>query len=328
MKSLIKILFLTFLTACSFTSYTNAQEAKITASIDTTRMLIGDQINIVYELEHSKGLEFGFPVFKDTLLKNLEVLTVSQVDSQILDNNLVKLTQRVLVTSFDTGFYIIPSQYFVNLANQDSLKSEAFPLEVLTLELDTTKGITDIKLPYEIPLTFMEILPYIIVGLLLIGIVILLWYFLKKRKKKPAPPPRPKPVEPPHLWALRELDELAKLKLWQKGKAKLFHSRLSEIIRSYVEFRFDIRAMEQTTAEIIDAFKIADIVDYELLENLHQSMELSDLVKFAKWNPVPEENEKTMEMAYEFIYKTKRTIDLRKDSSQETSSIEKEVGDE
>lgn len=328
MKSYTKLLFFILLVLCSFPSKTSAQKAKISASIDTTRMLIGDQINIVYELEHQKGLDFGFPIFKDTLLKNLEVLRVSSIDSQSLENNLIKLTQRVLVTSFDTGFYIIPSQYFVNLANQDSLKSEAFPLEVLTLELDTSKGITDIKLPYDIPLTFMEILPYIIVGLLLIGIIILLLYFLKKRKEKPAPLPRPKPAEPPHLWALRELDELAKLKLWQKGKTKLFHSRLSEIIRSYVEFRFDIRAMEQTSSEIIDALKIAKVVDYELLENLHQSMELSDLVKFAKWNPIPEENEKTMEMAYEFIYKTKKTIDLRKENSKETNSVEKEVGDE
>jgi hypothetical protein len=301
-----------------------AQKASVRANIDSTRILIGDQVNILYELEHKAGQTYNFPIFKDTLVKNVEVLSISPVDSQVLESGRVKLTQRLLITSFDTGFYVIPSQYFVNEFEFDSVKSEALPLEVFTMEVDTTKGIADIKEPFEVPLTFMEILPYLIVGLLLIGIIILLWYFWRRRQTTPEEPVQVKPSIPAHIWALQELDELAKQKLWQKGKIKLFHSRLSEIIRSYIEFRFDIPAMEQITSEIVDSFTKAKILDQEVLDNLHHALELSDLVKFAKWDPLPEENEKNMEIAYEFVYKTKKVIDLRNESKKDSTEVIKE----
>lgn len=326
MKRLMQIFLpITILTVC-LTLNSHAQKPQVKTRIDTTRILIGDQVNILYELDVAERNHYLFPVFKDTLVKNLEILSVSPIDSQQLNSEITRLTQRILVTSFDTGFYVIPSLYFIDTAANDSLKSEALPLEVLTLEIDTAKGIADIKLPYEVPVTFWEVLPYIVVGLLLAGIMFLLWYLWKRKEKKPAVPIQPKPSEPPHIWALRELDKLAAQKLWQQGKIKLFHSRVSEILRSYIEFRYHIPAMEQITSEIIFALDAIDFPDKDLLENLHQSMEISDLVKFAKWDPLPEENEKAMEMAYEFVYKTKRVSNLR-ETSDEAEDITKRGGE-
>ncbi len=311
MNKTIYILSIAFATLFMATT-AKAQDATVKASIDTTRMLIGDQVNIMLAIEQDKKDQYIFPLLRDTIVKNVEILSVSQTDTQDLGEDRVLLRQRILVTSFDTGFYIIPPFYFSSLEGFDSLKSEALPLEVLTLEIDTTKGITDIKLPYDVPLTFMEILPYIIVGLLLIGIIILIWYIIRKRRQKPAVVPvRVKPAEPAHIWALRNLDTLAKEKIWQKGKTKLYYSRLSEILRFYLEFRFDIKAMEQTTAEIMTALDHHSGIPQEMSDNLNQSLEQSDLVKFAKWTPVPDENERSMEIAYEFVLKTKKTINLR-----------------
>lgn len=304
-----------------------AQKAGVRASIDSTRMLIGDQVNLVFELEVGANEQVEFPIFKDTLVKNLEVLSVSPVDSQPTGAGIKKLIQRVLVTSFDTGFYIIPSFYFFNTTKQESLRSEALPLEVLTLEVDTAQGIADIKPPYEVPLTFWDILPYILVALLLAGIGLGIWYILKRKKEKVLPEARPKPAEPAHVWALRELDKLAAQKIWQQGKVKLFHSRVSEILRGYIEFRYEIPALEQTTTEIIDSFLAIQFSDKDLLANLHQSMEISDLVKFAKWEPLPEENEKAIEMAYEFVYKTKKVINLREAGSDESPKPSEKGGE-
>ena len=322
MNKQIVILFFAF-TALFLTHPVSAQDSKVKASIDTTRILIGDQVNILLELEQNHADQYQFPVFRDTLLKNLEILSVSQIDTQEIDLNHSLLRQRILLTSFDTGFYVIPPFYFFDLEGLDSLKSNALPLEVLTMEIDTSKGIADIKLPYEVPITFMEILPYLVVALLLIGIAILFWYIRKKRNQNPiAEPVRVKPTEPAHIWALKNLDVLAKDKLWQKGKIKLYHSRLSEILRSYIEFRFDIGAMEQTTTEIMDSFREQQNESDELLESLHQSLELSDLVKFAKWKPLPDENERSMEIAYEFVFKTKLSINLRQSEEKEEQIME------
>jgi len=322
MNKLLYILTIAFVSLLT-SNKAIAQKPSVRSSIDTTRMLIGDQVNIMLELEQDKKDQYQFPFFRDTIVGNIEILSVSQIDTQELDQNRVLLRQRILVTSFDTGFYVIPPFYFPNSEEFDSLRSEALPLEVLTLEIDTTKGITDIKLPYDVPLSFLEILPYLIVALLLIGIFIIIWYIIRKRRQKPVLEPiRVKPAEPAHIWALKSLDNLVKEKLWQKGKIKLYHSRLSEILRYYLEFRFDIRAMEQTTAEIMTALDEQATVSEDLTNSLHQSLEQSDLVKFAKWNPLPDENERSMEIAYEFVLKTKKTVDLR--TSGEKSDIEEE----
>lgn len=322
MKKILYILIFAFGTIF-IANPVSAQKPVVKISIDTTRILIGDQVNILLELEQNKKDKYQFPFIKDTIITNLEILSLSQIDTQELDQDRILLRQRILITSFDTGFYVIPRFYFPNLEGFDSLRSEALPLEVLTLEIDTTKGITDIKLPYDVPVTFMEVLPYLIVGILLIGIIIAIWYMLRKRKHKPAEEPiHVKPVEPAHLWALRNLDSLAQEKLWQKGKIKLYHSRLSEILRYYIEYRFDIRAMEQITSEIMTAFEKQASLSEDIYDSLHQSLEQSDLVKFAKWNPLPDENERSMETAYEFILKTKKTVNLRESGEDQDKEQE------
>ena len=302
------------------------QEVTVKSSIDTTQILIGDQVNILLEIDQPKEKNLAFPVFKDTLVKMLEVLNVSGIDTVQANDGRIQLRQRLLVTSFDTGFYIIPSFYFVDQETRDSFRTEALPLEVFTLEIDTTKGITDIKLPYDVPLTFLDILPYIIVGLLLIGLIILILYIRHKRKQKPEPVAvRVKPAEPAHLWALRSLDALVNEKLWQKGKIKLYHSRISEIIRFYIEYRFNTPAMEQITSEILIACEKNDSISDELTHKLGELLELSDLVKFAKWAPVPDENERSLEIAYDFVPKTKQIINLRSSESTETNNTQSEM---
>jgi hypothetical protein len=294
----------------------HSQESRAKASMDTSRILIGDHVNIFLELNQARDERFEFPVYMDTLVKNVEILSVSPVDTLQIEDRL-KLRQNIVVTSFDTGFYVIPSFRFYDRERNDSLISNALPLEVLTIEIDTTKGITDIKMPIDVPLGFREIAPYIIVLLILIAIGLFIWYYYRKKKKRETEPPaRIKPAEPAHTWALRELDKLSSEKLWQKGKIKLFHSRLTDIIRTYIEYRFDIPAMEYTTSETVSACRPRKEISEELSTNLESILELADLVKFAKWNPLPDENENSQQLAYDFVFKTKKSEALRKEDDK------------
>ncbi len=301
-----------------------AQQSRAKASADTSRILIGDHVNIVLELNQAQGSNFEFPVFLDTIIDKVEILAVSPIDTLELEGRL-KLRQHLVITSFDTGFYVIPSFFFYDRLNQDSLKSNALPLEVLTLEIDTTKGISDIKLPFDVPYGFREIAPYIFVGLLLLALAIFIWYYYKKRRHQPEKTiVRVKPLEPAHTWALRELDLLSQEKLWQKGKIKLYHSRLTDIIRTYLEFRFDIPALECTTSETVAACSIRQEIDEGICANLKNMLELADLVKFAKWNPLPDENENSQRVAYDFVLRTKLSPVLRQSNSDSTNPAELE----
>lgn len=296
---------------------TMGQDSRAKAMSDTSRILIGDHVNIFLELNQAGDQSYEFPVFLDTLIDKVEILSVSPVDTLVLEDRL-KLRQHLVVTSFDTGFYVIPPFVFYDRQNDDSLRSNALPLEVFTMEIDTTKGITDIKMPINVPIRFREIVPYILVALLLLSLAIFFWYYYKKRQnKEPEPLVREKPAEPAHLWALRELDKLSAEKLWQKGKIKLFHSRLTDVIRTYIEFRFGIPAMEHTTQETIDACASRKEISVDNCSNLQSMLELADLVKFAKWNPLPDENESSLQLAYDFVFKTKLLETLRKEDDND-----------
>ncbi len=308
MKNRFNIILLFLFTLPSF-----GQEIKVNAKLDTTQILLGDQVNLWFMLEHPEGLKVVFPAIGESLAGKIEVLSASKPDTINKMNRIWKIRQRLVVTSFDTGFYVIPPFTFRFNDNHDSLQTDALPLQVFGMPVDTTKGITDIKLPYEIKVTFTEILPYIIAGLLLLTIILLYIRYLRKKKQmtdiaeKPAPP-----LIPAHLLALEQLDELVREKLWQQGKIKLYYSRLTDIIRQYIELRFTVPAMEETTEDIIRDFVREGLIKEGIRKELKALLELADLVKFAKWYPVAEEHEASQQSAYDFILRTKPVINLRK----------------
>lgn len=306
------------------------QQVKVEARLDTTNMLIGDQVNLWFTMEHPAGLKVDFPATGDSLAGKIEVLSASRPDTVSKSGQVWKLRQRLVVTSFDTGFFIIPPFTFRLNNMRDSFQTEPLPLEVYGMPVDTTKGITDIKDPYELKVTFTEVLPYILVGLLLLTIVILYIRYLKKKKlvtvevEKPA-----EPLIPAHLLALEQLDELVREKLWQQGKIKLYYSRLTDIVRQYIEHRYGVMAMEQTTEDIIRDFIRNGQIKEGIRNELKALLELADLVKFAKWSPVVEEHEASQQSAYDFVLRTKPVINLRKPMEEPVSeSVEETDGED
>lgn len=308
MKYRMSILLLLLITLPSL-----GQDIKVNAKLDTTRILIGDQVNLWFMLEHPEGLKVDFPTIGDSLAGKIEVLSGSNPDTFSRMNRILKIRQRLLVTSFDTGFYVIPPFKFSYNNSRDSLQTNPLSLEVFGMPVDTTKGITDIKPPYEIKVTLIELLPYIIIGLLIIAIIILYVRYMKKKKLVQSLVEKPEPPQiPAHLIALEQLDELVREKLWQQGKIKLYYSRLTDIIRQYIELRFGVPAMEETTEDIIRDFTRNGHIKEGIRQELKVLLELADLVKFAKWNPVAEENEVSQQGAYDFILRTKPVVNLRK----------------
>jgi len=166
------------------------------------------------------------------------------------------LHQTVRITSFDSGMYTIPPIRFYFRELPDTTlhfsQTESLILNVHTVKVDTTQAIKPIKGPMKIPITFRELLPWIVLVILLALIVWFVIYYLKKRKKaEPIFQLKPRIILQPYEIALAELEKLRAKKLWQSGKIKEYHTEVTEIIRRYVEDRFRIMALESTTGEII-----------------------------------------------------------------------------
>ena len=320
-----KIIFI--LTLFLISGVANAQRIKATARLDSTNILLGDQIKLFLEIDHPKNVEIGFPQIPDSLNQGLiEVLSRSGIDTFELDNEaLQKQIQSYTITCFDSGSYrIAPTWFKINIDGKiDSVPTNGVTLNVFTMQIDTTKGPTDIKLIYEAPLTLKEVTPYIL-GVILIGAIIFLILYSIKRKKNNKPIfARPKkPKEPAHIVAIRELDRIKTEKIWQKGKSKQYHSEVTEALRVYIEDRFEIAAMEQTSDETIESFRInKSLLTDKLFIGLSQTLKLADLVKFAKYKPLPDDDSLSLKNAYSFVNDTKK-----EEKKKEDKSIEKGEG--
>ena len=288
----------------------SGQEVNVTAVFDTSRILIGDQINYTVTVDKPVSYLLSIPVFRDTLQKNIEILQGPLSDTSTLKDGRVRIRQKYLVTSFDSGFYQVPPVY-AELRTSGGIRrfySDYAPLEVLRTKItppDTTKGIFDIIMPYKAPLTLGEVLPWLLPVLIIIAA---LWYFVRLIKKIRSRRSGDTPVknpDPAHVIAFRDLEKLKEQKLWQKGEIKQYYTRLTEIIREYLENRFRVFSMELTTFETLNELLRTGFKEDESFRQLRTILTGADLVKFAKHNPEPSENELHFENAWEFVNKTK-----------------------
>jgi len=305
-KILLLSLFITSIVS------TFSQSLSIETSLDSNKLLIGDQTILIVKVTVPKSKkEVVFPKYSDTLQKGVEVVNRSKIDTIVNDAQKYVLQQKLTVTSFDSGSYSIKLGPFV-INGKDSMFANPISMYVNTLKVDTSKDVKDIKAPLKAPIEWAEIWPWLrwfIVGLLIIGILVyFLWrYFSKKDNYESV-----KTMEPPHTIAFRELERLKDEKLLENGLIKEYHSRVSDIIRAYVEIRFSVNAMELTSDEVLDIFRNSEIVNNELLNQLKQLLKLADLAKFAKYIPIENENEMSLNNAYSFVNETMLLIEKHK----------------
>lgn len=279
-----------------------AQTISATLKADSSQILIGDHLQIKLVLKYADGLQPALPTFSDTL-GNMELLSDSKIDT-IINGNFKTLTKTFTVSAYDSGeYYAGPVKiWYKNIdGTADSVFSNQEIILVNTVDVDTTKPFKAIKAPLDVPYSWREFIPHIIAALiLLIAIISGIIFWRKYRKQKPVVVERPKPKDPAHIWARKELKKLEDDKLWQQDDVKQYYSRLTDILRLYLEYRYEWLALESTTEEIeanIDRYHIKNKARESLLSILRNA----DLVKFAKMLPLPDANIQAMEDAYRFI---------------------------
>jgi hypothetical protein len=283
-----------------------SQTYTATIQLDSNNILIGDQAHLTLAFSSKENVAVAFPIYCDTCIKGIEIVKQSSIDT-LKDENGYRLTRQLTITAFDTGTYIIPSMPFYGMDSVLLAETDFLTLSVYTLPVDTTLAIKDIKEPLSAPITIREIIPYIIGALLIFGLIVGAIFFIQhlNKRKKPELPKKEKPKIPAHIIALEKLNELWQKKLYQSGYVKQYYSELSDIIRVYIEHRWDIAAMEMVSSEIIEALSVLDIPQDAMLK-LKQTLFLSDMVKFAKANPLADESSACYQHSVDFVQMTKQ----------------------
>lgn len=294
-----------------------AQDVTVQLTPDSTHIVIGDFLSAKLTVSFPREAELIISPVTDTL-GEMEVVKQSKVDTTIEQNH-ITFTQQFMVSAYDSGnFSLGPVRLFLtgNDGRTDTLYTEAPLIAVATVPVDTTQAIKPIKSPLSVPYVWQEFIPYIIGGAALLAAIIL-FLFLRKRWKRKAPAEieRPRPKDPPHIWAMKELKKLEDERLWQKDEVKKYYSRLTDILRLYLEYRFSWPALESTTEQID-----YEITGYDIAadgkEKLLGVLRIADMVKFAKRLPMPDENNAVMKNAYAFV-----AITERKELSEKTNPI-------
>lgn len=286
------------------------QQITIETKIDTNQVELGRHAELSYLITKKEDAILILPTFSDTLSDGIELIGAPLVDSSKLNNGKCLIEQVLTITSFEVGNHYIEPQPFVLKTNlgYDTIYAKDSYLKVVGVELDTTGVIRDIANIEHVGRTFKDILPILLIVLILGLAAVFVFVIFPKIRKKHTLEEEEIQKESAHIIALRELDKLKAQKLWQQEKLKEYYSRLTGIVRKYLENQFSVQAMEETTREILRDIRLRGLDTKVNMNNLEGLLNLADLIKFAKGNADAEENIEHLENAYLLIKNTQDIV--------------------
>jgi hypothetical protein len=293
-----------------------AQHGNAKATLQNPSIKIGEQtlLNLEFNFTAHDSALISWPEFDNYLTNSIEIIEKGGIDSSniVCDSTVCPdfRKQTLVITSFEPGNLIIPALKFS--IDDSSFYSQPIPLFVETVEIDTTQGIYDIYDIYEVeyPITeraadfTKQYWHWFLIAALLVVIFILYKRYKNRPKEEYV---APKIIIPAHITALALLNQLKAEKGWENENRKQYYSQLTDAVRQYLEDRFKIQALEQTTSEIIRDLKFADISNEDKVF-LKQILQQADFVKFAKFKPTDEDGLVALDKSFDFVEKTKLEV--------------------
>ena len=270
-------------------------------------ILIGDQIEWTIDLQLAPGEGARVSKPGETPVPGVEALGEMSLDTLSTKKGVLNLRGRIILTSFDSGSYVLPPLY-VLLARADgtidTLEYAGPTLAVNTIPIDTaTFQPYDIKGQIRYPLTFKEVIPWVGLALLVAALIWLLVRWIRLRGQNRDFFGKPVVKDPPHIVALRSLEKTRSQKLWQTGKQKQFYTQVTDALRQYIAARYEVPALEQTSAEMFQDLE-DKAIDPALTDSLKDLFTTADFVKFAKHAATDQENENAIPTAVRFVNET------------------------
>ena len=319
----MKKIFLSIFLFFALVNITLAGEISVRTSIEPSEILIGEQASLKIELTQDKDDKVSWPQFSDTIATNVSIIEKLATDTISLPDNRISITSEYLVSSYDSGFYYIPE--FVFETASQKVTSNPIGLTVNTVQVnEQTDDIHAEKDIMSAPFSWIELAQWSGIGLaiiLIIAIIVLLLMRFVFKKKVTIIPEEPEVILPAHVVALEKLEQIKTEKIWQQGQIKQFYTQLTDVIREYLSRAYSINAMEMTTDEIVALVKKNKDLD-EIRIVLKEMLELSDLVKFAKFIPLENENEKAVLDAFMIVEKTTKEPEVEEKQETEKTSEE------
>lgn len=301
------------------TSSLEAQRLSIQTRIDKTEMKTGEQaaISVIIRTDDLAGTQYyllpdstgrGYP---------FKVLEFAAIDTIDIDERLKELTARLLITSFDSTLITIPPIVAETATHRELSRPLALKIIQPEVDLSDPTQIEDIKAPWDEELTFADLMSLIFqspvtwaIGGLLLALLVAWLIYREIKRRQALPPAEPKRILSPLEQALEALKALEREGYATRGLYKEHFTRLTDILRLYIEQRQAMPAMEMTSYELLVLHRERGLTS-ALYRQLEEILRQADLVKFAKYSPEQEDASEALETVRVFV----RAYDLNEEEN-------------
>jgi len=264
-----------------------AQQPHVEVHTDSAQILIGSQFHLYLDVSLPTAYRLQGYALPDSF-NHIEIINRAPADT-VSTGGLWHYHQVLTLTSFDSGRWLIPAFPVVLASSRPDdtthviLQTDSLWIAVQTVPVDTSQPFKPIKDIRRVKLTWLDILPDVLLGIALLLIVWAIVYVLRRRKRKPQPAVIQQPLQPPYEEAMAQLKQWQTEQAWTKMHMKEYFTRLTDVLRRYVERAFEIPAMEITSGELLEH------IDQHPLLRVHRTiwdeiLSEADRVKFARWS--------------------------------------------
>ena len=282
-------------------------QVTVESKIDSIEIFIGEQAHMTVDVTMKKGQKLVFPVFKpsEMITPGVEVLEQSDADTSKLDNDMIKVSKQYTLTSFDEKLYYLPPVKVK--VNGKEYASKNLALKVLTVPVDTLHP-NQFFPPKDVqtnPFLWSEWSLSFWLSVLMLLLIVLAFYLRQRLYDNKPIIAKVRIVKKvlPHQRAMQVIEQIKADKMVMSEDQKAYYTKLTDTLRKYIEERFGFNAMEMTSTEII--MKLQETGDRKMIDELRELFMTADLVKFAKYSTLINENDSNLVNAIEFINTTK-----------------------
>ncbi len=287
-------------------------QVTVDVKIDSMQLLVGEQTGITIDVSCNAKQRVQFPVFQDgqELVRNVEVLKTLPADTSMLNEGArMELSQKYIVTAWDSSLYYLPP--FEVTVDGKKYTSKSLALKVYTVDVDTVHvdRFYGPKEEMEAPFAWEDwrLVVWASLAFVLLVVLTLVMIVSLKTGKPIIRIIRRKVKQPAHKIALEEIEKIKQERTWAQEDSKEYYTQLTDTLRTYIKDRYGFNAMEMTSDEIID--QLTSENDKEALDELQELFRTADLVKFAKYSTLINENDANLMTALEYINQTKQEVD-------------------
>ena len=269
--------------------HSNGPAIKVKVSLDRQEIIIGQPVHMLVEAFVPGSVPLTWPALDS--LPHFEWLEKGGLDS-IRKTDEQYYRQYFTITSFDSGAWAIPQLPFYS-GNKKYL-SDTVMLRVNYSKFDPKQDYHDIKDIIDIPNPYAKWIPWGVGAVTLIALALVVWLVTRKKLLQRTVE-APLVILTPYEEAIRQLEELHKQGAGVDGQIKIYYTRLNDILRLFVLRRLGIASMAETNEELIGQIRRLPLTARQF-DELAETLHMADFVKFAKYQPGAEDNERSYQV--------------------------------